>query len=178
MLVRHGASRCGTLCSEKVLEQEVWLDTVVSRDRATLKSASSLPFSSFELALCCAALPGRGEGRRKPWLSMPRGDRHQHRAKLSTQFPTEPVMGAAWKLVPGCSLIYPLSAASLARARLVDAFSLPKGPGSRYRVVRCLFVSPPAAAQWRDYWACPSEARRRGHTPPRNRRATPIAPDS
>mgnify|MGYP004275224369 CR=1 FL=1 len=113
MCAREGASRCGTLCSEKVLEREVWLDTVVSRDRATLKSASSLPFSSFELALCCAALPGRGEGRRKPWLSMPRGDRHQHRAKLSAQVPTEPVMGATWKLFRGVPRFIPCSAASL-----------------------------------------------------------------
>ena len=123
MCAREGASRCGTLCSEKVLEREVWLDTVVSRDRATLKSASSLPFSSFELALCCAALPGRGEGRRKPWLSMPRGDRHQHRAKLSAQVPTEPVMGATRKLFRGVPRFIPCSAASL--VPLVDAFLFP-----------------------------------------------------
>ena len=55
MCAREGASRCGTLCSEKVLEREVWLDTVVSRDRATLKSASSLPFSS--LSLRCRGSP-------------------------------------------------------------------------------------------------------------------------
>eukprot|EP00964_Phaeocystis_antarctica_P110478 scaffold74831_cov67-Phaeocystis_antarctica.AAC.3 len=172
MCAREGASRCGTLCSEKMLEREVWLDTVVSRDRATLKSASSLPFSSFELALCCAALPaGRGEGRRKPWLSMPRGDRHQHCAKLSAQVPTEPVMGATWS----CSGVFPdLSPpAQQVWFRWLTLFS-----SNLVKIWRRpLFICQPAGCR-RDGWAWPSQPFVGDNNPPRKRGATPIAPDS